>query len=481
MEKGGQTVNWIQSLTGAIRYIENNITNDISVDDVSNKMYASSSNFQRIFNLVTGMTIGDYIRNRRLSLAGQELLHSKCKIIDVAMRYQYDTQESFSKAFTRFHGISPSSVRKQRSKIKIFHPLTINLTIQGGFDMSRKLIENIPIHQLQYPDQGQNYVFNGCMKFLMECIDEDKQYDYWFFSTVSGDCYVQVYGTNKNKWQTCFSQSKFDYALIKRVFDAIGYNFSYIDAEEWQKDKQKCKAKIIEYIDKGIPVIGKGFYHSPPDGGEQWPTDEVSCIIGYENNGECFYRLPEEATDLVPFTLDDPLPYIFVFIEGKKEAPPIAEVYRSALINAPQLMRTPPNQNGDVFFGNDAFEQWANMLDNNFYQMKAEDFNGVIQWRYYCVYITIISTNIFSKINTTDRAIQMNPEFSGIAQLLDKEYNALGELENQLKEAEGDFNVSYEVLQDVAKRKEIARIMRMFPKVYTRICDIIEHGEQNHN
>jgi AraC-like DNA-binding protein len=99
------------------------------------------------------MTIGDYIRNRRLSLAGQELLHGKTKIIDVAMRYQYDTQESFSKAFIRFHGISPSNVRKQGGRLKHFQPLTINLTIQGGFDMSRKLISNIPIHQLQYPDQ----------------------------------------------------------------------------------------------------------------------------------------------------------------------------------------------------------------------------------------------------------------------------------------------------------------------------------------
>jgi AraC family transcriptional regulator len=81
-------VDWVQSLSKAIHFIENNLTNDISVDDVWNNVYASSFNFQRVFNLVTGMTIGDYIRNRRLSLAGQELLHTNNKIIDVAMRYQ---------------------------------------------------------------------------------------------------------------------------------------------------------------------------------------------------------------------------------------------------------------------------------------------------------------------------------------------------------------------------------------------------------
>ena len=473
-------MNWMENLSRAIHYVENNLTNEISVGDVSNKAYSSSSNFQRVFNLVTGMTIGDYIRNRRLSLAGQELLNKKSKIIDVAMRYQYDTPESFSKAFARFHGISPSNVRKQRYKLKIFHPLTIKITIQGGFNMSRKLIDNIPIHQLQYPEQGQNYVFNGCMKFLMECMGEDERYDYWFFSAVSGDCYVQVYGTNKEKWHTCFSQSKFDYALIQRVFDAIGYNFTYIDAEQWRQNKDKCKAKIIEHIDKGILVIGKGFYHPPPEGLPQLPTDEVSCIIGYENNGECFYRLPEEATDLVPFSLDDNLPYTFVFIENKKKAPSIADVYRKALMDAPALMRTPPSQAGDVFFGNDAFEQWGNMLEGDFYLMKREEWeerNNIRQWRYYCVYICVIATNIFSKQHTTDRAIKMNSELDRLAPLLDKEYKALDELKNRLKEAGGDFNVSYEVLQDAGKRKKIACILREFPKVYKRICDIIEQRQ----
>mgnify|MGYP002579464813 CR=1 FL=1 len=102
-------MNWIQSLTKAIQYIESNLTHDITVNDVANHVYASNAHYQRVFSLVTGITIGDYIRNRRLSLAGQDLLLSKNRIIDVAMKYQYDSQESFSKAFTRFHGITPHS------------------------------------------------------------------------------------------------------------------------------------------------------------------------------------------------------------------------------------------------------------------------------------------------------------------------------------------------------------------------------------
>ncbi|MCL2401484.1 MAG: AraC family transcriptional regulator, partial [Oscillospiraceae bacterium] len=132
-------MNWIQNLANAVKYIENNLTNDICIDEVSGQAYASSSHFQLIFHVVMGMTVGEYIRNRRLSLAAQDLLQPGSKIIDVAMRYQYDTQESFSKAFTRFHGVPPSKIR--HGQARLFHPLTINVTIQGGFDMSHKFID----------------------------------------------------------------------------------------------------------------------------------------------------------------------------------------------------------------------------------------------------------------------------------------------------------------------------------------------------
>lgn len=130
---------WIQSLSIAINYIENHLSEDISIEDISSQVYSSSSHFQFIFHVVMGMTIGEYIRNRRLSCAAQDLLQANSKIIDVAMRYQYDSGESFSKAFARFHGVPPSKV--QRGKVKIFHPLSINVTIKGGFDMSRNLID----------------------------------------------------------------------------------------------------------------------------------------------------------------------------------------------------------------------------------------------------------------------------------------------------------------------------------------------------
>ena len=132
-------MNWIQCLSKSIQYIEDHLTDNISIDEISNQAYTSSSHFQLLFHLVFGITVGEYIRNRRLTLAALDLLKPGSKIIDVAMRYQYDTQESFSKAFTRFHGFPPSKV--QPDKIRIFRPLAIKITIQGGFEMSRSFVD----------------------------------------------------------------------------------------------------------------------------------------------------------------------------------------------------------------------------------------------------------------------------------------------------------------------------------------------------
>ena len=132
-------MNWIQSLTKAIQTIENHLCEDVDIDEIARQAYSSSSHFQFVFHVVTGMTVGEYIRNRRLSCAAQDLLLPNGKVIDAAMRYQYDSAESFSKAFTRFHGVPPSKAR--RGNIKIFAPLSIHITIQGGFVMSRNLID----------------------------------------------------------------------------------------------------------------------------------------------------------------------------------------------------------------------------------------------------------------------------------------------------------------------------------------------------
>lgn len=131
-------MNWIQGLQQAIDYIETHITQELDYEEISKQAYSSSFHFQRVFSILCGYSVGDYIRMRRLSLAGEELSKGNYKIIDVAMKYGYDSPESFTRAFTRFHGITPSQA-KHGGKIKIFTPISVKLTLTGGSKMDYRI------------------------------------------------------------------------------------------------------------------------------------------------------------------------------------------------------------------------------------------------------------------------------------------------------------------------------------------------------
>ncbi len=126
---------WTESLKTAIDYMEANLLEDISAEDVADQIHMSSFYMQKGFKIMTGYTIAEYIRCRRLYLAALDMIAGKEKVIDLAYQYGYDTPESFTKAFSRFHGVSPMQMQGNAMKIKTFLPLKISISIQGGNDM----------------------------------------------------------------------------------------------------------------------------------------------------------------------------------------------------------------------------------------------------------------------------------------------------------------------------------------------------------
>ena len=113
-------MDYFQTIQQAIQYMEDHLLEEISYTDVADHVYLSAFHFQRIFSLITDVTPGEYIRNRRMSMAGQEITLSDVKVIDLAYKYGYDSPESFSKAFRRFHGITPSKAKKSGCSVEQF-------------------------------------------------------------------------------------------------------------------------------------------------------------------------------------------------------------------------------------------------------------------------------------------------------------------------------------------------------------------------
>ena len=134
---------WLTSIRTAIDYMEEHLTDDISAQDVADRVYLSPFFLQKGFSLMTGYGIGEYIRNRRLYQAARDLKETDDKVIDIAFRYGYETPESFTKAFSRFHGATPSQVRGGAA-ISTFLPLMIKLSIQGGNQMDYKITPMFP-------------------------------------------------------------------------------------------------------------------------------------------------------------------------------------------------------------------------------------------------------------------------------------------------------------------------------------------------
>ena len=132
-------MDWIVGMQKAIDYIEDNLTKVIDYDTVAAQSFSSSYHFQRVFSILCGFTMGEYIRNRRLSLAGTELATGTAKVIDVALKYGYESPDSFAKAFKQFHGILPSQARNNGSNLKSFSRLVLKFSLEGGKAMNYRI------------------------------------------------------------------------------------------------------------------------------------------------------------------------------------------------------------------------------------------------------------------------------------------------------------------------------------------------------
>ena len=165
-------MDWITEISKAIDYIEEHITEPTDYARAAKEACSSPFNFQRVFALLCGYTLGDYVRMRRLTLAGEELLSTDAKVIDVALKYGYDSPESFSRAFTRFHGVSPSAVRKGAA-IRSFSRICVKLILTGGsimeYRIEKKQAAKIICRRREFTKPGDDYTNREIPEFWNEC------------------------------------------------------------------------------------------------------------------------------------------------------------------------------------------------------------------------------------------------------------------------------------------------------------------------
>ncbi|HDR3888611.1 TPA: AraC family transcriptional regulator [Bacillus cereus] len=150
----------LKNMNAAMQYIEDNLTHEIDFKEVAKIAFCSEYHFKRMFSFLAGISLSEYIRCRRLTLAAFELKDSNAKVIDVAIKYGYNSPDSFTRAFQNLHGITPSEARSTIRSLKAYSPMTFQLSIQGGNEMNYRIEEKEPF-QIIGIQKRVPIVFNG--------------------------------------------------------------------------------------------------------------------------------------------------------------------------------------------------------------------------------------------------------------------------------------------------------------------------------
>ena len=279
-------MDWTTGIQNAINYIEEHLTEEINYDKVAEEAACSSFYFQRIFGVLCDISLGEYIRNRRLTLAGNELNVSDIKVIDIALKYGYESPESFTRAFSKFHGITPSEAKKNGSKLKSFSRLSVKITLSGGSMMDYKIvekeafeiIEKVEAHSIEndvnaksIPDFWTKSHNDGTVKTLLENTTDR--------TFIFGVCY----GNNSDCAKT------FDYSIgaVYNPKTAVpkGFRKNIIPARTWAIFE--CKGAMPKAMQDMWHKITSEFF---PTSGYQ-PTYEMDIEAYTEGDmGESDYR-----------------------------------------------------------------------------------------------------------------------------------------------------------------------------------------------
>ena len=204
-------MDWIIGIQRAIDYIEQHLTEELDYEEVAKQSYSSPFHFQRVFSILCGYTVGEYIRYRRLTLAGQELASARGKVIDIAAKYGYESPESFANAFRKFHGISPSEARKG-GQLKFFPPLSIKISLEGGSIMNYRIEEKSAMLLTGYKrrftgspndkqEQDHNFACETRLEqFILEGMCHEHETIYQILTSFDADGYDFYYAYQFPKW-----------------------------------------------------------------------------------------------------------------------------------------------------------------------------------------------------------------------------------------------------------------------------------------
>ena len=324
----------------------------------------------------------------------------------------------------------------------------------GDLTVTTKQSNNlIPIiHRLVTDEKGENYWFNGCACYVMECLGE-KEYDYVFFAGLTGDVFTQHYAYDKHGGDglTSYKLEEDDKPFFEGVFAKCGYAATHVLMADLRHNTHMYRQTMMSYIDRGIPVIAQGKHM-------------VGVIVGYEEHGSVLLYITGNSNQPERMALEEALSQEndiggWLFVGEKRQQPSLADIYREAVGDLPRLLMV---QTPTYCFGPAAFRAWADAVENGkFDGMTHVDFDP---WAHYTNYICVLATNGSCCHGFLKRARELNPDMAYLEDV-SKLYQRTADIWNNdndkdLEALGGGFNVTLEALQDKQRRGKIAERIR---------------------
>lgn len=162
-------MNMLKQLNDAVDYIERNLCGKPDIDKAASIACVTADSFGRFFSYMTGMTVNEYIRRRRLTLAAYELQQNDPRIIDIAVKYGYESADAFTKAFSKQHGVTPTQARKCTGSLSVYSPVSFYITIKGAQKMDFRIVEmeETEVYGVAKQFDGQGYKSREELRHIM--------------------------------------------------------------------------------------------------------------------------------------------------------------------------------------------------------------------------------------------------------------------------------------------------------------------------
>ena len=300
-------MDWITGIQNAINYIEDNITAELDYDAIAKESFSSSFHFQRVFSILCGYTLGEYIRNRRLSLAGTELVCSNAKVIDIAYKYGYETPESFAKAFQKFHGITPSQARSSGAKLKSFSRLSLKLSLEGGSIMNYRIEEKNAMLLTGYKrrftgspndkqDQDHNFACETRLEqYILEGMCREHETIYQILTNFDTEGYDFYYAYQFPKW--ALEDMQDIPADISARFENVTIpagTYIVFETERCQFPTAKMDELRMKAVSEWLPTSGYELREAPEIGVIHWFWEEGNERVNHSRYCELWLPIAKK-------------------------------------------------------------------------------------------------------------------------------------------------------------------------------------------